>query len=168
MKLFNILAACLIAGAASASASASDPVTPYRFVTPGPVIAGSIDASQLPADAVKYLDKYFSGVKAMEIDREYLAGKYDVQMADGTEIEFDSKGRVVEIDAPDGYVLDTVILKTILPESAMKVLENNGQTRMVEKVERKRTVYEVDLADRDETTLTFDHHGKLLSVEYDD
>lgn len=168
MKITRILAACLIAGAATVSATAADPNVPLRFVTPGPVIAGSVDMSQLPADAVKYLDKYFNGVKAMEIDREYLAGKYDVQMADGTEIDFDSKGKVVEIDAPDGYALDVTLLKSILPADAVKFLEKNRQACMVEKVERKRSTYEVDLADRDETQLRFDHRGKLFGITYDD
>lgn len=168
MKFIRILAACLLAGAATVPTLAADPSVPFRFVTPGPVISGSVDVTQLPADAVKYLDKYFSGVKAMEIDREYLAGKYDVQMADGTEIEFDSKGKVVEIDARDGYALGISLLQSILPADAVKFLEKNGHSGMVEKVERKRSTYEVDLADRDDTQLSFDHRGRLLGIAYDD
>lgn len=48
-------------------------------------------------------------------------------MADGTEIEFDSKGKILEIDAPDNAVLKPGLVRDLVGRKMYDKLKSNGQ-----------------------------------------
>jgi len=105
----------------------------------GPAVAGSATRSQLPKDATRFLEKHYRGVAIREIEREFAKGTFEVELADGTDIEFNSEGRVVEIDAPDrGPALNRDAVKDILPSKAYKRLEKAGQAANVDEIDVER------------------------------
>lgn len=133
----------------------------------GPAIAGSVDKSSLPKDAIRYIEKHFKGLKALSVEREFLNGRYDVELSDYTEIEFDSKGKIMEIDAPDGYVLGEELIKSILPDKAVRLLKSKRYITQVESAKRTRNGYSVDLNDKNDTEINFDKSGNLTSISKD-
>ncbi|MDO4320829.1 MAG: PepSY-like domain-containing protein [Bacteroidales bacterium] len=102
----------------------------------GPAIAGSATKSQLPDNATKFLEKHYKNVAIREIEREFASGTFEVELANGTDIEFSSEGKVIEIDAPDrGPALSKDVVKEILPSKAYKRLEQAGQVKNVDEID---------------------------------
>lgn len=103
---------------------------------PGPAVAGSATASQLPQKASKFLKKHYGHTSVHSIEREFAPGTFDVKLSDGTDIEFSSAGDVIEIEAPDrGPALPADVVKAVLPARAYKRLKDAGQDRNVDEIE---------------------------------
>ncbi|MCM1522816.1 MAG: PepSY-like domain-containing protein [Muribaculaceae bacterium] len=58
--------------------------------------AGAVPAALVPSAIKTYVDKNFSGVKIKEIKRKHKG--YEVDLADGIELEFDTAFRLKKID----------------------------------------------------------------------
>ena len=159
MKVRNyILLAIAAAGIAGAPMAAAQ--------SPGPVIAGSCDVSSLPAKAQTFLDTYFKGVGIVKCEREYADGLYDVDLANGVEIEFDNDGVWVEVEAPARGVLDDAIVKATLPDKAYRHLHTQGQQGRVEKVKVKTGGrYKVETNARGIDTFVYSPDGVLILME---
>ena len=83
--------------------------------TPGIVMAGSENYSGMPKGARRFIDKHFKGVGVKSCERYFAKGTYEVELANGVDIEFDSNGKVKEIDVPKGALLSIDIVKELLP-----------------------------------------------------
>lgn len=141
MKMKQLsLALALIALAVAAPAAPAQ-----RIPTgPGPAIAGSATSNQLPEQARKFLEKHYRNVAVTKIEREFAAGTYEVDLADGTDIEFDSTGKVKEIDSSDrGPALSKDVVKAVLPHKAYKRIEAAGQAANVDEIDYERGVYTI-------------------------
>lgn len=105
----------------------------------GPAIAGSATQSQLPQSAAKFLEKHYKGVAIRDIEREFAEGTFEVELADGTDIEFGPDGKVISIEAPDnGKALHKAVVKEILPKNAYKQLEKAGEADYVDEIDLER------------------------------
>lgn len=133
MKLKSLACAAVtlaLAAAPALTASAQYPLGP------GPAVAGSATAAQLPQKATKFLQKYYRHTAVRSIEREFGPGTFDVELADGTDIEFNTAGDVVEIEAPDrGPALSDDVVKAILPSQAYKRVKAAGQAGHVDEIE---------------------------------
>lgn len=165
MKILNCIAVAtaIFAGIGFIQAQQSQ----QRYVSVGPIIAGSVDKSSLPKEAIRYIDRHFKGLTMVSVEREFLNGRFDVELSDYTEIEFDAKGKVMEIDAPDGYVLEEDVIKSILPDKAVKLLKSKNYINQIESAKRTRNGYSVDVDDRNDTEIQFDKSGSLISIKND-
>lgn len=133
---------------------------------PGIAVAGSIESAQLPKPAKDFIKKHFPGVDIKDSERDFLSGEYDVDLVDGTDLEFNSKGEIIEIEAGKRHVLSQRLLKEILPDRAYKELERQGNINNVETVKKdSRKGYKVELRNVDLDDYRFDIEGVLISID---
>lgn len=133
----------------------------------GPAVAEGVSNARLPKDARKYISEHFKGVGIAKASKDFLSGEYEVKMDDGTELEFSKEGRIIEIDAPDGYVLSESMLYSILPDRAVEALRSLKSAQLVKNVEKTNTGYTAEIVSSDDMEYQFNHHGELVSVSYD-
>ncbi len=133
---------------------------------PGIAISGSVDTAQLPKPAKDFIKKHFPGIAIKETDRSFLSGEYDVDLVDGTDLEFNSKGEIIEVEAGRNRVLSSRLLKELLPDKAYKELERRGNINNVETVKKdSRKGYKVELRNVDLDDYRFDIEGVLISID---
>lgn len=134
------LKTAIIAGAVAALAAMSPSVATAQVnLGVGPAIAGSATQSQLPADAQKFLQKHYKHTSIRNVEREFDTGTYEVDLADGTDIEFNSAGRVINIESSDrGPALSKDVVKDLLPAKAYKRLEADGIVSNIDEIELHR------------------------------
>lgn len=130
----------------------------------GQVVAGSVDTTALPETAKKFIGKHFGGIAIVECEKGFLSGKFDVELADDTDLEFDSKGQLLEIDAGNGAMLSAAVLKDILPAKAYVELEKRGELNLVESVKRVSRGFKVELEKAGPDEITFSTDGTLVSI----
>ena len=59
----------------------------------------------IPAKSRKFLQKNCDGHAIVKCEKQFASGDYEISLADGIAMEFDAKGNMTEIEAPDGYSL---------------------------------------------------------------
>jgi hypothetical protein len=138
----------LFAALTPATAAMADYDKPIRF-------------EDLPAEAREFIRAHFPEAKVTlsTVDREFMDTTYDIIFTDGTQIEFDSRGRWKEIDCRESFVPNEVML----PGIVSFIGENYPEAR-VRDIERGRRGFEVNLSNRAE--LYFDSKGNFAG--YDD
>lgn len=133
---------------------------------PGLVIQGSQTVEKLPSKAKAFINKHFKDVAVTKCQEYFAKGKYEVELRNGVDLEFDRNGKILEIDAPDNTTLAASVVKDILPSNAWKRLEKQGLTTSVESIEfRRGKVYEVELNIPSPDTYIFDINGTFLAIE---
>ena len=118
------------------------------------------DVNQLPLAARELIDKQFSHRKVdfIKIERDlFEETTYEVKLDDGTELEFNSKGGWVEIDAKKDDVPSEFI-----PQSIQEYMKDHYKGEKIVKIERDRKGYELTLENGLE--VNFDQFGKFLKL----
>lgn len=151
----------------SALAFAQQPQGGYIDTNPGPFIGGSasVKCGQLPAKAQKFLTENFKYKEIRKCEKDYPKGNYEVELRDGTDIEFAADGTWTEIEAPDNVTLPEALLKKVLNKKAYNELVQRGCVNLVESIERTASgglKVEVDKVVYDE--LIFDIDGTIVAV----
>lgn len=135
-------------------------IVAVQFSFAGDVITK--DLNQLPLPARNFINRHFAKAQVahIKIDKEILEStKYEVVLANGTEIDFDSKGNWQEVEAVKGSVPTSVI-----PAFAANYLKAHNFTQEhVTKVDRDRNGYEVTLGSG--VSFNFDKKGKFLKAD---
>lgn len=133
---------------------------------PGIAMAGSQNYSALPKAAKSFIEKHFKGQNVAKCEQYFAKHKYEVELTDGTDIEFDNNGKVVEIDAADGRCLSPAVVKAVVHGNAYKRLEKDGMTANVESVEydNRGRVVEVELSIPDPDVYVFDLNGNFIAI----
>lgn len=116
----------------------------------------------LPAPAQTFIDKNF-GSKSFHhatVDRDGVFGgrDYDVILTNGTELEFNDKGSLTEIDCGT-----KAIPSGIVPQAISDYVKRYFNNQKIVKMEVKRNRYDVRLASGVE--LEFDGAGKFVKVD---
>lgn len=144
-KLFLILISFL---AMSAFVSCEDkPVTP----------------DNLPAKAKSFLNTYFPGVAITSVVKEE-DGDYDVDLANGTDVDFRPNGDWKKVDChnmpvPQGF----------FPASIATYVSNNYVGSYIEEIELENNRYKVSLVDatgfETDFDLVFDKNGNYIGLD---
>lgn len=134
---------------------------------PGIAMVGSQNYSSLPKDARHFIEKHFKGVGVTSCERYYAKGKYEVELSNGVDIEFNDKGKVIEIDAPSGALLPVALVKDLLPGKAFKRLQDAGIAARVESIEfdKRGKAVEVELSIPEPDTYIFDINGEFIAIQ---
>lgn len=138
---------------------------------PGIVMSGSASASDLPQPALKFISNNFPGLNISKVEREFAKGTYDVKFVNGTEMEFNNQGKVLEIDAPDGTVISPAVLQKILPGKAFKNLKRQGAINLINSVDftySKGKLVKVETIAAQPQDIVLDMNGNIVLVEVDD
>lgn len=164
----HILMAGLLAAALSAPAAMAQAPAQFQYQGVGPVVAASSTVGELPRKAKDFIRQHYHDTSIVECSKDFHPVTYEVDLADGTEIEFNRQGEWIEVDAPDNAVLSSEVLHSILPDRARRELSDKGYISLVNTVKRVGKTYTVDLSDSrgdiaaDE--LLFSHDGRLISM----
>lgn len=144
----------------------------YGGGEPGIVVSSSSSSiSDLPQPALKFLSHHYKGVNVSKVEREYLPNTFDVKLADGTEVEFNADGKVIEIDAPDGTALKPGLVRDLVGRKMYDNLKHNGQANSVESIDftyQNGKLIKVETASVASQELIFDLNGNLVIVNVDD
>lgn len=137
-RLQTIMAGSVLAVSLWAVAQNPQPVQQQIDSNPGIFLGGtaSVDFEQLPDKAIKFLTDNFSYKQVNKCEKEYPGGEFEVELRDGTEIDFTPDGTWTEIDAADNTTLSENLLKKILNHKIYNELVNRGYVNLVENLER--------------------------------
>lgn len=161
--LLSIVAAALIMAGTPASVQAAPQVNNGM---PGIVIAGSQNYSKLPQKARNFIKKHFKSLTVSKCEQYFAKGKYEVELSNGIDIDFNTKGDVNEIDAPDNAYLAPAVVKDLLHRGAYDRLAKDGLQDKVESIEfRKGRAVEVEVGVKGPDTYIFDLNGMLIAIE---
>ncbi len=152
-KILPAVAALLMAGNVQVSAQ--------RAVT--------VDSTDLPVAAKTFLNKNFDGIAIHEFEKKFWSNSYELELADGTDIDFDSRGHCTEVSAPDYKLLDAALVRELLPAAACLTLTNDNLIESVEEIEYNPSKgYKVEVRHGTLDDYRFDIAGKLIKVTHDD
>ena len=114
----------------------------------------------MPATAQQFLNENFAGIEITyaKQEREILNLSYEVRLADGTKIEFTSKGHWDQVECRFGEVPASVI-----PQAIKEYIDKNYPGVKVLMIEKDRNDYEVKLSNRLE--LKFDKDFNLYDID---
>ncbi|MDE6555775.1 MAG: PepSY-like domain-containing protein [Duncaniella sp.] len=157
--LFSALMTMLAAPAALAQ-------LPMFYTTPGIVTEASQSDSQLPSSATRFIDKHFRGIDIDKCERYFAKDRFEVELNNGIDIEFDSNGTVTEIDAPSGATLAPALIKDLVPVKTFRHLAQNNMLSQVESISyRHGKFYEVELDAPAADVVIFDLKGNFVKFE---
>lgn len=149
---------------ASAAAPSAAMQVPPGYTGIGPVVQGSVSFDNIPAKSRKFLQKNCDGHAIVKCEKQFASGDYEISLADGIDMEFDAKGNMTEIEAPDGYSLSPQLLRAVVPGKLYRLLEHNGFEQSIEAVHRDRAGYRLAISDPVFDTVCYDSSGVLTLV----
>lgn len=119
-----------------------------------------ITTKQLPQQAQNFLNEYYKGVKVLLAthDNDFFDNEYEVVLADGTKVEFDNNGRWESISQRG-----KAILPQLVPPQIAEFVNQHYATVIIQKIQRDRRGYEVDLSNGLE--LKFDTAMRLVEID---
>ena len=112
--------------------------------------------AELPSEVTNYVDKHFSGltIDKIDIDEKDMDEMYELKLSDGTTLDFNSRGEVVEINSKNGFSADALPVAI-----AQKVKDKYGKTKIVD-FEKENDGYEIEFEDG--TEVDFDTAGNYI------
>lgn len=148
MKIKRIIMRVAIAMAGVFTASASD--------------IFSRDISTLPTVARELIVKNFkANVSLIKVDKTLgHIDEYDVVLTDGTEISFDNKGNMKEVETSE----TKAVPKGLVPAAITNYVASSHKGQRIVSIEKKRNGWEVELSNG--IDIRFDKEGRF--VRYDD
>ena len=131
--------------AAPLAVSAQQNVVPDRPINIGGVgPAMSENVKMIPINGIRFIVEYYPDDGIVSMEKEFASNTYDVKLTNGTEIEFNSKGNVIEIDAADNSTIPLDVLQAVLPANTYQALQNDGIASNVESIEMTKGGYQIE------------------------
>ena len=121
-----------------------------------------IPPAQLPAAAQSFLQQHFPGktIVYAEKDTEFMKVKYEVNLNDGTQVDFDSQGNWDKVDGHDFVTVPAALV----PATIQQYVNSTCAGATVTKIDKERYGYDVELSNGME--MKFNHAGAIIG--YDD
>lgn len=119
------------------------------------------DFNSLPGPAKDFIKIHFKNAKIDEIDFKPHYRVYEVELRDGTDLDFDDRGNCIKIDSGNKSI-PVGAVKAILPYKAHKHLKKNRNHDDVESIEVNNRGYKVELHKGRYDELYFDRQGNLV------
>ena len=127
-----------------------------------PVFAGDVVVSvdKSPAQAQKFLTTHFANVKVVTAlhDRDITDNDYTVMLDNGTKIEFDGSGKWESVKSRGAALPAGVV-----PAKIAEYVKAHYSQYTIEKIERKRYGYEVELSN--DLDMKFTADGKFWGLD---
>ncbi|MDE5627511.1 MAG: PepSY-like domain-containing protein [Candidatus Amulumruptor sp.] len=167
--LRGALAAIVIAAAPAVVAQVALPAgnTPYYPTGVGPAVSGTVNIGKLPEKAMKFIGTNFPQAVITGIEEKFNSRTFEVDLNDGTDLEFNSAGDWTEVDAGHGTCLAPSLVKILLPANSYNEIVNMKLTNAVETVKRDSRFYKVELRSPEYDDLRFNSAGVLVEIEMD-
>ena len=119
-----------------------------------------VSVQKLPAEAQKFLKTHFSQSNVVTAlrDRDFADNDYTVILDNGVKIEFGSTGKWESVKSRNG-----VVPASVIPVKISDYVSKHYNSLGVEKIERKRYGYEVELTN--DLDMKFDLNGNFLGLD---
>lgn len=119
-----------------------------------------VSVQKLPAEAQKFLKTHFSQSKVVTAlhDRDFADNDYTVILDNGVKVEFGSTGKWESVKCRNG-----VVPASVVPAKVGDYVSKHYKSLGIEKIERKRYGYEVELANG--LDMKFDLNGNFLGLD---
>ena len=129
-------------------------------VTPTMAEDVAITAQKLPKEAQSFLNAHYAQSKVLSAthDRDLTDNDYTVYLDDGTKIEFDGSGKWESVKNHNGKIPAGVI-----PAEIQSYISTHYASLGIEKIERKRYGYEVELTN--DLDMKFSLNGKFIGLD---
>lgn len=118
------------------------PNQPINVGGVGPAMSEAV--KMIPIEGIRFIVEYYPDEGIVSMDKEFASNSYDVKLTNGTEIEFNSKGNVIEIEAADNTVIPQDVIQAILPAKTFNVLQNDGIAANIESIEVGKKGYQIE------------------------
>ena len=120
-----------------------------------------VTPTQLPAPIQAFIQQYFPGqtITFAQKDLELTGYRYDVMLANGTRIEFDTDKVWDKIESP----MTNPVPTALIPPAIATFLQANYPDAMITKIDKEHSGYDVELANGLE--LTFNKQGALVEMD---
>ena len=117
--------------------------------------------AELPAPITAFIQQNFpnQAITFAQKDLEITGWQYDVVLADGTQIEFDTDQMWDKIQCP----MTNPVPAVLIPALIMSYLQGNFPGVMIQKIDKDSFGYEVELANGLE--LKFNQAGALMEMD---
>ena len=117
--------------------------------------------AQLPVDITAFIQQNFPGqtISFAKKDLEITGWQYDVVLADGTQIDFDTDHMWDKIQC----AMTTSMPTALVPAPILAHLQANFPGAMILKIDKERYGYEIELANGLE--MKFNNQGALMEVD---
>lgn len=115
----------------------------------------------LPNVAQDFIKKYYNvkDVALVEVEDELFSSKeYQVKLSDGTDLEFDSKGKWKEVDAELQGVPQEIV-----PGNIREYVNKSFPNNKIVQISRSSLKYEVELTNG--IDLDFDQKGNFIRID---
>lgn len=121
----------------------------------------SRDAAILPEKAQKLISQHFnSAISIVKEEKEFAEGKeYEVILADGCEITFDSKGEWKDIETPNNLAVPG----SLVPKPIYDYIVANHHGASIVGIEKEKKGYEVELSNN--LKIEFNKDGGFLKYD---
>lgn len=121
-----------------------------------------VEFGKLPSQAQNFMSIYFGGkkVKSIEKDGKGSGATYEVELTDGTEIEFDAYGEWIEVEGGFGVAIPTGFINPAI----MNYVIFNHPTQQINSISREYYGFKVEFVSGGK--LYFDSQGNLLRGPY--
>jgi hypothetical protein len=120
-----------------------------------------VPPAQLPAPIQSFVQQYFPGqtITFAQKDLELTGWKYEISLADGTHIDFDTDDMWDKIECP----LTNPVPTALIPPPVASTIQANYPDAMITKIDKDRNGFEVDLANGLE--LKFNKQGAIVDMD---
>lgn len=120
-----------------------------------------VTAEQLPEPIKMFIQQNFPGqnISFAKKDLEGVGYQYDVVLADGTQLDFDTDNMWDKIEC----TLANPVPTALIPEPIVAHIQANFPDAMITKIDKEHYGYEVELANGLE--LKFNQQGALMEVD---
>ena len=120
-----------------------------------------IQFEQLPQTARQFVKTHFSGKKIalVKMDNDIVWRDYDVVFADGTKVEFDSRGAWTDVECKQSSVPAAII-----PEAIKQYVRKNFPATPIVKIERDKRGYEIKLGNG--TEIEFNKKMQVIDIDF--
>lgn len=117
--------------------------------------------AQLPAQITAFIQQNFPGqtITFAKKDLEITGWQYDVVLADGTQIDFDTDDMWDKIQSP----MTNPVPVNLIPAPIVTHLRANFPDAMILKIDKERGGYEIELANGLE--LKYNQQGALMEMD---
>ena len=120
-----------------------------------------LSPDQLPVNAKNFISTYFSGETIAKVERDgsHPGADYEVRFVSGYEVEFNSTGDWLDVDAPMGMTVPS----GIVPLPIQSYVSLNYPTSGINEISVEINGYEVELING--LDLLFGLDGNFLGIE---
>lgn len=125
----------------------------------------NISYVELPENAKAFIEKHFGNNPATkEVEYKDVSGVYTVELRNGYDLKFNSKGAILEIDSPDRSDIKSTIAKDVLPSKIITYLTDKSLLNNIDEIKILRNgdyMVEIDKI-MNSRKLRFDKDGQLV------